>query len=351
MTLDEAIHTIQPRNLSLGQLTQERLNRLTKPVGSLGHLEHLAVQYVSMIGDVNPRVPRPVMYTLAADHGITQESISAYPSSVTAQMVQNFLRGGAAVNVLAAHAGADIRIVDMGVDYDFGAVPGLIHRKVARGTKNFLQGPAMSQTQVHQAIGSGLELAESAYREGYTLIGIGEMGIGNTTSSAAIAGVVTGRPFKEVTGRGTGLDEESWRRKVSIIEKGVQQRQVTADNPLDLLAKVGGFEIAGLTGLILGGAALQVPVVLDGFITGTAALIASQLEPACMDYVFPSHQSVEPGHKILLEHLGLHPILDLDLRLGEGTGACLGFGLIQAAIKILTQMATFDEAGVSETTP
>ncbi len=350
MTFNETVKAIRPRDVSVGQIARERLNQLTKPLGSLGRLEQLAVDYVSMIGKARPDIPRPVIYTLAADHGIAQEPISAYPSSVTEQMVHNFLRGGAAINVLAAHAGADIRIVDMGVNCHFGNLPGLIERKVAKGTKNFLHEPAMSEAQVYQAIECGIELAESASQEGYSLIGLGEMGIGNTTSSAAITAVLTGREAHEVTGRGTGLDEKRWRQKVAVIEEAVKKRKVTAGHPIDLLAQVGGFEIAGLTGLILGGAARRIPVVLDGFITGAAALVAAKLAPVSMDFVFPSHQSAEPGHQILLAHLGLQPLLHLELRLGEGTGACLGIGLIQAAMKLYSQMATFGEAGVSEKT-
>ena len=348
MTLQEVLTRIQPVDQAIAAQTQARLDRLTKPLGSLGRLEETAVRYATITGEVKPAVPRGVVFTFAADHGVATEGVSAYPREVTPQMVLNFLRGGAGVNVLARHAGVEVRVVDIGVAYDFGSVSGLIHKKVMEGTNNLLVESAMSRDQAVQALQVGIELATEAAREGIGLIGTGEMGIGNTTPSAAITAVMTGRPVAEVTGRGTGIDEAGHARKVGVIEQALDRHRPNRADAIDVLAKVGGLEIAGLAGLILGAAAARVPVVLDGFIAGAAALIAVGLQPLCRDYLIASHRSVERGHQAILEHLRLKPLLDLDLRLGEGTGACLGMSLVQASIKILTEMATFEEAGVSQ---
>ena len=299
-------------------------------------------------GEIHPKVPRGAVFTFAADHGVTVEGVSAYPSAVTPQMVLNFLRGGAGVNVLARHVGIDVRVVDIGVAFDFEAVPGLIHKKVMPGSKNLMVESAMSVAQAEQAVTVGIELATEAAQQGIGLIGTGEMGIGNTTASSAITAVMTGRPVPEVTGRGTGIDDVGHARKIDVIQRALALHRLDSTHAMEVLAKVGGLEIGGLAGLMLGAAAARVPVVLDGFIAGAAALIAVGLQPHCKDYLIASHQSVERGHQAVLNHLGLKPLFDLDLRLGEGTGACLGMSLVFAAIKVLTEMATFDEAGVSE---
>ena len=350
MLFRETIDRIQPTDPRLLAQAQARLDRLTKPIGSLGRLEDLAARYVMITGEIKPKVPGGAVFTFAADHGVTAEGVSAYPSAVTPQMVLNFLRGGAGVNVLARHAGLEVRVVDIGVDFDFDAVPGLIHKKVMSGTKNLMKEAAMSPAQAEQAIEVGIELATEAAQQGIGLIGTGEMGIGNTTASSAITAVMTGRSVSEVTGRGTGIDDASHARKIAVIQRALDLHQLDSTDAMGVLAKVGGLEIAGLTGLMLGAAAARIPVVLDGFIAGAAALIAVGLQPHCKDYLIASHRSVERGHQVMLDHLGLKPLLDLDLRLGEGTGACLGMSLVFAAIKILTEMATFDEAGVSERT-
>ena len=346
----ETIDRIQQTDSRLLVQAQERLDRLTKPIGSLGRLEELAARYVMITGEMKPAVPRGVVFTFAADHGVTAEGVSAYPSAVTPQMVLNFLRGGAGVNVLARHAGIEVRVVDIGVAFDFDTVPGLIHKKVMRGTKNLLVESAMSPLQAEQALQVGIELATEAAQHGIGLIGTGEMGIGNTTASSAIAAVMTGDSVSEVTGRGTGIDDAGHAHKIDVIQRAIELHRLDPANPLEVLAKVGGLEIAGLAGLMLGAAAARIPVVLDGFIAGAAALIAVGLQPRCKDYLIASHRSVERGHEAILNHLGLKPLFDLDLRLGEGTGACLGMSLVFAAIKIFTEMATFDEAGVSERT-
>ena len=350
MTLQDAIDAIHPVDQDCLSRAQGRLDRLTKPVGSLGRLEELAARYVAITGEERPSSPRAAVFTFAADHGVVAEGVSAYPSAVTAQMVLNFLRGGAGVNVLASHVGAEVRVVDIGVAHEFGQLPGLIHRKVAHGTKNFLREPAMTREQAIYAVEVGVTLAVEAVQEGVGLLGTGDMGIGNTTASAAITAVMTGESVVAVTGRGTGIDEAGWARKVAVIEQALGNRRPDAADPLDVLAKVGGLEIAGLAGLILGGAACRRPVVLDGFISGAAAVIAAGLSPLCREYLIASHLSVERGHQAVHTKLGLRPLLDLDLRLGEGTGACLAIGLVQAALKVLTQMATFEQAGVSERT-
>ncbi|ULA63355.1 MAG: nicotinate-nucleotide dimethylbenzimidazole-P phosphoribosyl transferase [Nitrospira sp.] len=348
MPLQALYDRIQSPDPQLLKQAQARLDRLTKPQGSLGRLEDVAAHYVMMTGELKPAIPRGMVFTFAADHGVTKEGVSAYPREVTPQMVLNFLRGGAGVNVLARHAGVDVKVVDIGVDYDFGVVPGLIGKKVMAGTRNLLREPAMTRAQAEQAILVGVELAAQAAEEGIGLIGTGEMGIGNTTPSAAITAVMTGRPVSEVTGRGTGIDDAGHARKVAVIQQALDLHRPDRADALGVLATVGGLEIAGLAGLILGASADRVPVVLDGFIAGAAALIAVGLQPRCRDYLIASHRSVERGHQAILEQLGLKPLLDLDLRLGEGTGACLGMSLVGAALKIYTEMATFGEAGVSE---
>jgi len=348
MLFRETIDQIQPTDLRLLTQARARLDRLTKPIGSLGRLEELAARYVMITGEMKPKVPRGAVFTFAADHGVTVEGVSAYPSAVTPQMVLNFLRGGAGVNVLARHVGIEVRIVDIGVNFDFEAAPGLIHKKIMPGTKNFLVESSMSQAQAEQAVQVGVELATEAAQQGIGLIGTGEMGIGNTTASSAITAVMTGRSVSEVTGRGTGIDDVSYARKVDVIQRALALHRPDSTNAMEVLARVGGLEIGGLAGLILGAAAARIPIVLDGFIAGAAALIAVSLQPHCKDYLIASHQSVERGHQAVLGHLSLKPLFDLDLRLGEGTGACLGMSLVFGAIKILTEMATFDEAGVSE---
>lgn len=350
MLSHKIIDRIQSTDPRLLAQAQARLDRLTKPIGSLGRLEELAARYVMITGEMKPAVPRGAVFTFAADHGVTAEGVSAYPSAVTPQMVLNFLRGGAGVNVLARHAGIEVRVVDIGVAFDFEAAPGLIHKKVMPGTKNLLVESAMSHTQAEQALQVGIELATEAAQQGIGLIGTGEMGIGNTTASSAIAAVMTRRPVSDVTGRGTGIDDTSHARKIDVIQRALDLHRLDSANPIEVLAKVGGLEIGGLAGLMLGAAAARIPVVLDGFIAGAAALIAIGLQPRCKDYLIASHRSVERGHEAILNHLGLKPLFDLDLRLGEGTGACLGMSLVFAAIKIFTEMATFDEAGVSERT-
>ncbi|MBI3811018.1 MAG: nicotinate-nucleotide--dimethylbenzimidazole phosphoribosyltransferase [Nitrospirae bacterium] len=346
-TLQTVLDKIRPLDSEWRNITQKHLDQLTKPPGSLGRLEELAAWYVQVTGKFPPRPPKKAIFTFAADHGVVEEGVSAYPKAVTAQMVYNFLRGGAAINVLARHVGAEVRVVDIGVDHDFENLPGLLHHKVSRGTRNMARGPAMTEEEARRAVGVGCQLAEEAVREGVGLLATGDMGIGNTTASSAITATMTGKPVSEVTGRGTGIGDQILKHKQAVIEQAIRINRPDIKDPLDVLAKLGGLEIAGITGLILGAAAHRIPVVLDGFISTAAALIAMALKPETKNCLLAAHQSVEPGHRIALTALGLHPVLDLNMRLGEGTGAALGMGMVEAAIRILTEMATFEQAGVS----
>ncbi|MBI5198185.1 MAG: nicotinate-nucleotide--dimethylbenzimidazole phosphoribosyltransferase [Nitrospirae bacterium] len=347
--LQHILDQIRPLDSDSLVMEQERLDRLTKPPGSLGRLEELAAWYVQVTGKFPSRPPKKVLFTFAADHGVAEEGVSAYPKAVTAQMVYNFLRGGAAINVLARHAGIEVRVVDIGVDHEFDALPGLIRRKVACGTQNLATGPAMTREQALTAMQVGIELAEDSAREGADIIGTGDMGIANTTSSSAITATMTGRPAAEVTGRGTGIGDPILKHKQTVIEQAIRINRPDPKDPVDVLTKVGGFEIAGIAGLILGAAAHRIPVVVDGFISTAAALIAAGLQPMVKEYLLLAHYSAEPGHRAAVARLGLQPLLDLGMRLGEGTGAALAIGLVEASLKMITEMATFEEAGVSDT--
>jgi nicotinate-nucleotide--dimethylbenzimidazole phosphoribosyltransferase len=346
--LKDTLSRIQPVDTALMQKAQAKLDNKTKPLGSLGRLEEFARRFAAICGMLEPETGKKIIYTFAADHGIVEEGVSAFPKEVTPQMVFNFLRGGAGVNVLARHAGAEVRVVDMGVDYDFGSIPELIDLKIARGTANFAKGPAMSREEAVAAVGAGIGLAHRCREEGVAMAGTGEMGIGNTTSASAIIAAISGLPVEKVTHRGTGINDESLRKKISVIERSLEINRPDPADPLDVLNKVGGLEIAGIAGLVIGCAANRIPVVIDGFISTAGALIASEMHPCVKEYIFAAHRSVEIGHRFMLEYLGAEPILDLQLRLGEGTGAALAMGLIEAGVKIMKEMATFDEAGVSE---
>jgi nicotinate-nucleotide--dimethylbenzimidazole phosphoribosyltransferase len=328
----------------------ERLNSLTKPLGSLGRLEEVAARIVAIREELRPNCSNKAIFTLAADHGVTEEGVSAYPKAVTRQMVVNFLSGGAAINVLCRHFGIDVVVVDIGVEGDTSQLPGLVRRKIAHGTKNMACGPAMSAAEMYGALRVGIDLANDAAEDGRTLIGTGEMGIGNTTAASAITAILTGRPAADVTGPGTGLDDAGLRHKVQVIEQAIALNHPDPSEPLQVLQKVGGLEIAGLTGLILAGAARRIPIVIDGFISTAAAALACALQPRVKHFLFAAHRSSEPGHEALLKFIGQAPLLDLNMRLGEGTGAALCMALMEGAIKLLNEMASFSSAGVSEAT-
>lgn len=320
---------------------------LTKPAGSLGRLEELAVQIAGITKQAIPIIERKVVIVMAGDHGVTAEGVSAYPSAVTTQMVLNFLRGGAAINALARQEGARVVVVDVGVAADLHS-PALVERKVAYGTANMATGPAMTRAQMLAALQTGIAIFEE--QQGIELVATGEMGIGNTTASSAITAALLRLPVAQVTGRGTGLDDEQLAHKVGVIERALAVNTPDAHDPLDVLMKVGGLEIAGLVGVILAAAARRVPVVIDGFIAGAAALVAVELNVAVASYLIAGHTSVEQGHALILMRLGLRPLLNLDLRLGEGTGAVLAMGIIEGALHTHREMLTFAEAGVSTRT-
>lgn len=344
----KTIRKIGPLDVRAMEKAQARLNNLTKPQGSLGRLEELAKQICGITGNQNPQLRNKVIFTLAGDHGVTDEGVSAYPKEVTSQMVYNFLSGRAGINVLANHVGAKVLVADIGVAVDLKPDPRLIIKKINYGTKNMAKGPAMTRDEAVKSICAGIEIFENEFRNGIDIVGTGEMGIGNTTPSSAITACFTEKPIADITGRGTGLDDKGLKNKISVIKKSLSANKPDPSDAIDVLSKVGGFEIAGLTGIILAAASRKVPIVIDGFISGAAALIAFHLEPKIKDYLIASHCSVEKGHRVILKHMGLKPLLDLDLRLGEGTGAALGIGLAEASVKILTQMATFKKANVSE---
>lgn len=325
-----------------------RWDRLTKPLGSLGRLEELGIRLAEIQGKAIPTLSRKVIFTAAADHGIAAEGVSAYPQEVTAQMVLNFLRGGAAINVLARHAGAEVVVVDAGVAVDLPAQAELVVCKVRAGTANFLRERAMSRAEAEATLEAGRRLFNEVHgRRPIELVGLGDMGIGNTTASAALAALFSGLRPERVTGRGTGVAEGQLERKVNLIREALQRHRPDPSDPLDCLSCVGGLEIAFLAGVVLAAAEARVPVVMDGFITTVAARAAFGLRPQVLDVLIPSHLSVEPGHRILLGQMGLEPLFDLRMRLGEGTGAALAFTLLEASVKLLSEMATFGEAGVS----
>ncbi|WP_129124827.1 nicotinate-nucleotide--dimethylbenzimidazole phosphoribosyltransferase [Geomonas oryzae] len=348
MTLLEAtLAKIQPVDEALLAKAQAKLDNKTKPQGSLGRLEEVARRFAAITEDLSPDTTKKVIFTFAGDHGIVEEGVSLFPKEVTPQMVLNFLRGGAGVNVLARHSGAEVRVVDVGVDYDFEPAPGLIIRKVAKGTRNFAKGPAMTAEEAVAAVEVGIALADEAKKEGVAMVGTGEMGIGNTSPSSAIIAAIAGCTVREVTHRGTGIGDEALENKIRVIQAGLDLNRPDPKDPLDVLTKVGGLEIAGIAGLVLGAAANRIPVVVDGFISTAGALIASEMHPSVRDYIFTAHTSVEIGHQMMMERIGVKPLLDLQFRLGEGTGAALAMGLIEAGVKVLKEMATFEEAGVA----
>lgn len=350
MSLYEATRTaITEIDSAAAAATQRLLDGKTKPRRSLGRLEDLACTIAAIHGQPRPPLPSKAVVVMAGDHGVAQEGISAYPPEVTWQMLLNFSRGGAAINVLARQAGARLVVVDMGTCGPQQTIPGVLDRRGAPGTRNFTRGPAMTIEQAVTAIEHGIAIAHELASGGVDLIGIGEMGIGNTTSASALVAAFTGRPPSQVTGRGTGIDDEAFARKVAVIERGLAVNPVRDLSPVQVLAALGGFEIAGLAGVVLGAAASKIPVILDGFIASTAALCAARMVPRAGQYLLASHCSVEIGHQVVLEALGCKPLFDLALRLGEGTGAALAMHLVDAAVHVLHEMATFESAQVTDT--
>lgn len=348
--LETTKEKIYPQNSEARDEAKERLEQLALPHWALGDLMDLGIELAGMTGTVKPNFNNKAIVTMAGDHGVVAENVSKFPSEVTPQMVHNFVRGGAGINALSRQAGADVFVVDMGVASDLSELAAqgkIIDKKIGFGTNNIAVGPAMSDAMARKTVEAGIEVANELSQK-YDIFGTGDMGIGNTTPSTAIAAVCTGKSLDELTGRGTGLDDEQLKHKVGVIKRCLEVNAPDARNGMDILAKVGGFEIGGIAGLILGAAANKKPVVIDGFISTAGALIAYKIEPFVRDYLICSHRSVEPGHKYMQELLGCRrPLLDLNFRLGEGTGAAVAMNLVDGAVAVLTEVLTFEEAAVA----
>jgi len=343
-TINELIENIKPINQDIEKEGLKRFDNLTKPRKSLGRLENIIARAAGVYGSVNPNLQRKAIFLMAADHGVTTEGVSAYPAEITRQMVLNFLDGGAAINILTRHFGIDVIVTDIGVRGEFEEKEGLFRKKIAPGTKNMATGPAMTREMAEESLFIGYEVFEKSFaQEKIDLIGLGEMGIGNTTASSAIISILTGAKIEDVVDMGTGLTPEKVKHKAFIIKKALEINQPDSKDSIDVLAKVGGFEIGGLVGCILAAAARRVPIVMDGLISGACALLAINLAPLIQDYLFASHCSKEMGHRVVLSYLNEQPIFDLGMSLGEGTGAAYGINFIETGFKLLNQMATFDD--------
>ena len=346
--VDQTIAAIGPLDADAVTAAESRQGVLTKPPGSLGRLESLSIQLAGIFGQPIPQVNGKAVIVCAGDHGVASEGVSAYPAEVTPQMVFNFLAGGAAINALARHAGADITVIDAGVAVDLEPQPGLTIAKVGYGAANIATGPAMSRDDAIRCLEIGINAANASADAGANLIAGGDMGIGNTTPSAAITAAITGADVATVTGRGTGVDDEALEGKIATIRRALDVNEPDGEDGLDVLTKVGGYEIGVLAGVMLGAAARNCAVIVDGFISGAAALVAWRLCPEIAQRYIAAHRSVEPGHNVGLQAMGLSPLLNMDMRLGEGTGAALAMHIVEASAKILSEMATFAEAGVSD---
>jgi nicotinate-nucleotide--dimethylbenzimidazole phosphoribosyltransferase len=344
--LETTIENIGDLDKDAMKEAKKRQDSLTKPLESLGILEELSIKVAGITGNPLPEIKEKVIVIMAGDHGVVKEGVSAYPQEVTPQMVYNFVNGGAGINVLARHIGARVVVVDMGVAADIES-PEVVNKKVGYGTESMAKGPVMSREEAIRSIETGIDVFQNELERGLDIVGVGDMGIGNTTPSSAITAAIIGESVEKVTGRGTGVDNRTFENKIMVIEKAIKLNNPDPKDPIDVLTKVGGFEIGGMTGIYLAGAANRIPVVVDGFISGAAALLAYGLEPKVKDYLIASHCSVEIGHEILLDWIGINPLLNLNLRLGEGTGAALGINLVEAGCRILSEMATFADAGVS----
>lgn len=347
--LEDAAGAIAPPNADARERALERLRHQARPAGSLGILEDVSARLAAIAGTLDVRLNRKVVVTCAGDHGVCAEGVSLFPSEVTAQMVHNFVGGGASINVLARHAGAGVRVADLGVNHAFPPDLPIFHKKVRPGTANMAVEPAMTRAEARRSVEAGIEIVEELLAEGpVDLLGTGDMGIGNTTPSSAIIAVYSGLAPLSLTGRGTGLDDAGVRHKADVIARALDRHRPDAGDPLGVLASVGGLEIGGLAGLVVGAAARGVPVVCDGFIATAGALLACEMAPAAREYLFASHASVEKGHQFMLRHLRLRPLLDLEFRLGEGTGAALAMELMDAATRILAEIKTFEEVAIPD---
>ena len=348
-TLEKAIRNITEPDKKIYAEARKRLREQARPAGCLGLLEDVGARLAEIFGTLDVRLQNKVIVTCAGDHGICAEGVSLFPSDVTPQMVYNFVNGGASINVLARHAGARVEVADLGVAVDFESELPIFHKKVRKGTDNFARGPAMTRDEAVRSIEAGIEIVDELTAKGpIHLLGTGDMGIGNTSPSTAIIAVYSKLPVADLAGRGTGLDDDGLKLKIAAIEKGLAVNRPDPSDPVDVLSKVGGFEIGGLAGLVIGAASHGIPVVCDGFISTAGALLACKLAPKARDYLFASHNSVEVGHRYMLDHLNLIPLLDLGFRLGEGTGAALAMELIDAATRILCDIKTFEEVAIAD---
>lgn len=347
--LEKTIRNILRPNTTIYEQAKERLRRQARPAGSLGILEDISARLAGIFETLDVRLTHKIIVTCAGDHGVCEEGVSLFPSEVTSQMVYNFVHAGASINVLARHANARVEVADLGVAHDFPADLPIFHKKVGRGTKNFSKGPAMTREEAVQSIENGIEIIDELIKNGpVDLLGTGDMGIGNTTPSTAIITCFSNLPVSQLCGRGTGIDDNGLVKKISAIEKGLAYNSPNPDDPIDVLSKVGGFEIGGLAGLVIGAAANNIPVLCDGLISTAGALIACKLAPAARNYLFAGHKSVEVGHRFMLEELNLEPLLDLQFRLGEGTGAAIAMELMDAATRILIEIKTFEEVAIAD---
>ncbi|MBL8151216.1 MAG: nicotinate-nucleotide--dimethylbenzimidazole phosphoribosyltransferase [Blastocatellia bacterium] len=346
--MEEIIDRIEPIDQTYVENARNRQQKLTKPAGSLGRLEEVANSITGITRNNRPSLKKKRIYIVAADHGVADEGVSAYPKQVTFQMVLNFLQGGAAINVLGRHGSIDLRVVDAGVAHPLPQHEILIDRKIAPGSRNFTQVAAMTYQQAEQSIAIGIELVQQAKIEGIELLGVGEMGIGNSTSASAITSILTSKDPSEVTGSGTGITNDQLQHKISLIRKAIMTNKPNPKDSIDILHKIGGLEIGVITGMALGAAAEKIPFLCDGFISTSAVALAVALSTKVRDYIFISHYSTEPGQRALVEYLNIDPLLDLKMRLGEATGVAVAMHLVEASTKLLNEMATFDQAGVSE---
>lgn len=350
MLLDKTLRMINGLDRELMIRAQERLDSLTKPIGSLGRLEDIVKQLVGITGNLFPRVDNKKIVIMCADNGVVEEGITQVTKEVTASVTKNFTKGFTGINVLSRHSRSDIVIVDIGVDEDLKC-EGILNKKIRSGTWNIANGPAMTREEAIRAIEAGIEIVKELSSAGVNLLGTGEMGIGNTTTSSAISIVLTGNNVDDMVGRGAGLTQKGLENKIKVVNRAIAVNNPNPNDPIDVLAKVGGFDIAGLVGCFIGAAAYRVPILIDGFISAAAALAAVKIKPEVKNFIFPSHGSAEPGSKKIMEALGLEPMLNLEMRLGEGTGAAIAFHIIDAAITAYNEMGTFGDAEIEQYVP
>lgn len=350
MDLQRVLESIGGLNTESVAKAQARLDNLTKPLGSLGRLEDIVKQVTGITGNVFPKVDRKTVVIMCADNGVYDEGVSSCPKSVTASVTCNFLKGFTGINVLTRHAGAEILVVDIGVDEDI-AEEGILDRKIRKGTWNITKGPAMTREEALRAIETGIEIVGSLKGKGVNVLGTGEMGICNTTTSSAITAVLTDNPLEELVGKGSGLTREGLDNKIKVVKKAIEVNKPDPSDPMDVLVKVGGFDIAGLVGCFIGAAVHRVPILIDGFISAAAALVAIRMNPQIKDFVLPSHGSAEPGSKAIMKAIGFEPYLNLGMRLGEGTGTAIAFHIIDAAFEAYTRMGTFGDAKIEQYVP